>query len=56
MNILDWLARNTEFLSISVISEIIQAFNDLYQSDNETRNQAFIYAKHGSSVMQTVLT
>lgn len=55
MNIMDWLARNSDFLSADPIQECIQAFKELYNTDNATLKNAYIFAKHSSTVIQTVI-
>lgn len=51
---MDWLARNCDFLSANIITECIVAFKELYNTDNATLKNAYIYAKHSSNVMQTI--
>lgn len=55
MNIMDWLARNSDFLSAEPIQDCIQAFKELYNTDNATLKNAYIFAKHTSNVVQTVM-
>ena len=51
MNIMDWLSRNAEFLSPNLITDMIVAFKELYNTDNATLKNAYIYAKHSSNVV-----
>ncbi len=55
MNIMDWLARNSDFLSADPIQDCIQAFKELYNTDNATLKNAYIFAKHSSNVIQTIV-
>jgi hypothetical protein len=55
MNIMDWLARNSDFLSAEPIQDCIQAFKELYNTDNATLKNAYIFAKHTSNVIQTIM-
>jgi len=51
MNVMDWLARNCDFLSPDPIQECIFAFKELYNTDNATLKNAYIFAKHSSNVV-----
>jgi hypothetical protein len=55
MNVMDWLSRNADFLSSDPIQECIVAFKELYNTDNVTLKNAYIFAKHTSNVIQTVM-
>jgi predicted nuclease with TOPRIM domain len=55
MNVMDWLSRNSDFLSADPIQECILAFKELYNTDNATLKNAYIFAKHSSNVVQTVM-
>ena len=55
MNIMDWLARNSDFLSADPIQDCIQAFKELYNTENATLKNAYIFAKHSSNVIQTIV-
>lgn len=55
MNVMDWLSRNADFLSADPIQECILAFKELYNTDNATLKNAYIFAKHSSNVVQTVV-
>lgn len=55
MNIMDWLARNSDFLSADPIQECIIAFKELYNTDNATLKNAYIFAKHSSNVITTII-
>lgn len=55
MNIMDWLARNSDFLSADPIQECIIAFKELYNTDNATLKNAYIFAKHSSNVITTIM-
>lgn len=55
MNIMDWLTRNSDFLSADPIQDCIQAFKELYNTDNATLKNAYIFAKHSSNVLTTVI-
>eukprot|EP00347_Sterkiella_histriomuscorum_P022366 403330738 len=54
MNIMDWVARNSEFLTAQPIQESIAAFKELYNTENATLKNAYIFAKHSSNVIQTI--
>ena len=56
MNIMDWLARNSDFLSADPIQDCIQAFKELYNTDNATLKNMYIFAKHTSNVITTIVT
>lgn len=51
MNIMDWLARYSEYLSGEAISECIVAFKEIYNNENTTLKNAYIYANPGSNVV-----
>jgi hypothetical protein len=51
MNVMDWLARNADFLSSEPIQDCIVAFKELYNTDNATLKNAYIFAKHSSNVV-----
>jgi hypothetical protein len=51
MNVMDWLSRNADFLSADPIQECILAFKELYNTDNATLKNAYIFAKHSSNVV-----
>ncbi len=55
MNQMDWLARNSEFLSPDCISKCILAFKDLYSNDQVTLKNAYITAKHTSNAVITLV-
>jgi hypothetical protein len=55
MNIMDWLARNSDFLSADPIQECIVAFKELYNTENATLKNAYIFAKHSSNVITTIV-
>ena len=55
MNVMDWLARNADFLSQEPIQECIVAFKELYNTENVTLKNAYIFAKHTSNVVQTCM-
>lgn len=55
MNIMDWLARNSDFLSADPIQECIIAFKELYNTENATLKNAYIFAKHSSNVISTIM-
>ena len=52
---MDWLARNAEFLSPDSISKCLLAFKDLYNNDQVSLKNAFIFAKHTSNAVITVV-
>lgn len=52
---LDWLARNSEFLSPDTITKCLMAFKELYTSENVQLKQKYINAKHNSQAVLTVL-
>jgi hypothetical protein len=54
MNIMEWLARNCDYLSAKIITECIVAFKEIYNTDNATLKNAYIYAKPSSNVIITV--
>lgn len=54
MNIMDWLARNSDYLSAKPITDCIVAYKELYSTDNTTLRNAYIYAKPSSNAIQTV--
>lgn len=51
MNIMDWLARNSDYLTAQPIQECIVAFKELYNTENATLKNAYIFAKHSSNVI-----
>ncbi|CDW73709.1 UNKNOWN [Stylonychia lemnae] len=55
MSVMDWLSRNADFLSAAPIQDCILAFKEIYQTDNATLKNAYIFAKHSSNVIQTLL-
>lgn len=55
MNVMDWLARNADFLSHDPIQECIYAFKELYNTENATLKNAYIFAKHSSNSIQTIM-
>jgi hypothetical protein len=55
MSVMDWLARYSEFLSGDAISQCIEAFKEIFNTDNATLKNAYIYANTNSNVIQTVL-
>jgi deoxyribodipyrimidine photolyase-like uncharacterized protein len=55
MNQMDWVARNSEFLSPDAITLSIAAFKEQYATDNATLRNAYIHAKHSSDSIITVV-
>lgn len=55
MDVMDWLARNSDYLSAKSIQDVIAAFKELYNTENSTLKNAYIFAKHNSVCMQTLV-
>jgi len=55
MNILDWLARNSEFLSPEAITKCLIAFKDLYNTEAVGIKNSYIAAHHNSDAVLTVI-
>ena len=54
MNLMDWLARNSEFLSPEAITKCLLAYKELYNFDNVAQRNSYIKAKHASEAILTV--
>ena len=55
MNQMDWVSRNSEFLSPDAITNCIAAFKEQYATENATLRNAYIHAKHSSEAIITVV-
>jgi hypothetical protein len=54
-NEMDWLARNSEFLSPDAITKSLLAFRELYTSEHVNLKNAYISGKHTSHAVITVI-
>ena len=54
MNLMDWLARSSEFLSPEAITKCLLAYKELYNYENVAQRNAYIKAKHTSEAVLTV--
>ena len=52
---MEWLARNSEFLSPPAITKALLSFKELYNMDNVPQKNAYINAKHTSTAIITVI-
>jgi hypothetical protein len=55
MGVMEWLARYSDFLTGEMIYKCINAFKDIYNTDNATLRNAFIYANTNSNVVLTLM-
>lgn len=55
MNRMDWLARNSDFLSPDQITKSLLAFKDLFNGKSLPARNAYITAKHTSNAISTVV-
>ena len=54
MNLMDWLARNSEFLSPEAITKCLMAYKELYNFENLAQRNTYIKAKTNSEAIITV--
>ena len=54
MDWMDWLARNSEFLSPEAITKCLTSFKNLYNFEDVAQRNSFIKAKHASNSVLTV--
>ena len=54
MNLMDWLARNSEFLSPEAITKCLLAYKELYNFENLAQRNTYIKAKTNSEAIITV--
>jgi hypothetical protein len=55
MNRMDWLARNSDFLSPDQITKSLLAFKDLFNGKSLPQRNAYITARHTSNSIATVV-
>jgi len=56
VDVLAWLSRNHEFLSLQMITQVILAYKEtLTPVNNLQQRQAYIAAKHGSVAVFSVI-
>ena len=54
MDLMDWLARNAEFISPEAISKCLIAFKQLYNFDDVEQRNIYVKARHKSNAILTV--
>lgn len=52
---MDWLARNSDFLSPDSITRCLIAYKELYSSDNLSIKNSYVTSKHSSNSVLTVI-
>lgn len=55
MDRMDWLARNAEFLSPESILKCLNAYKELYNSEDTTERNVYVKALHNSQAIATVV-
>ena len=56
MHALDWVARNAIYCTPNSVETSITTFKSLYNNDNQTLTNAFIFSSHNSDVIATILS
>ena len=53
---MDWLVRYSDFLSGAAICDCIDAFTEIFNTENSTLKVAYIHANTNSDVVETIIT
>lgn len=56
MYALDWVARNALYMTPNAVNNSLVTFKALYNNDNQTQTNAFIFSTHYSDVIATILS